>query len=350
MRFKIFILFFLALFQLGYSQRNSEFSLNNDSVLFTPEFFDGTEPLEVTLEFDIKKYEKEKSDSEYIPAKLSYFMNDSIEIMKNVRIKARGEFRRDNCLFSPYWLNLKNSSITDDSFSNINKIKVVSHCKDTKAYTDNLIKEFLAYKIYNIITDFSFKVRLLKINYIDIGRKNKLTTQIAFLIEPEDMLAERLEAYSLSLDKINYGQTDSTITTVMSMFQYLIGNTDYSVTGRHNVKILTLKDFTKPGLIPIPYDFDFSGLVNAHYARPQTSLEIKSVTTRYFYGMCRSDHMYNQVLSLFKEKEDEVFALLETFEPIDKKTRRYAINYIEEFYKEIENPRFIKNKLRSTCE
>jgi hypothetical protein len=247
-------------------------------------------------------------------------------------------------------LNIKETNLNDSYLSDVNKIKVVSHCKDSKTYSDYLIKEYLAYKILNNITDNSFKVRLLKVKYIDAGRKNKTSTNWAFMIEPEGLLAERLEAYPLKMDKVKYSQTDSILTTAMSIFQYMIGNTDYSVAGRHNVKLLTLKDFTKPALVPIPYDFDFSGLVNAYYARPSEKIGIKSVTERYYYGMCRSDQLYNQILDLFTEKRGEIFTLIESFEYIDKKTRKYVLNYLEDFYKEIENSKFIKNHIRTTCE
>ena len=350
MRILFLIVCFICFSLFGYSQADINTNTNNDTILFPPDFFDQTEPLELTLEFDIKKFSSEKSDSVYLQANLSYFINEIEKIEKTARIKPRGEYRRNHCFFSPFWLNIKKADLNNDYLSNVNKIKVVSHCRDSKTYSDFLIKEYLAYKIFNIITDYSFKVRLLKITYIDTGRKNKITTNWAFMIEPEDMLADRLKAYKLKIDKINYNQTDTMLTTVMSIFQYMIGNTDYSVAGRHNIKLLTLKDYTKPSLIPVPYDFDFSGLVNTHYARPQPSLGTESVTERYFYGMCRSDQLYNQVLNLFAEKKDEIFILIESFEHIDKKSRKYVLNYLEDFYIEIENPRFVKNHLRSTCE
>lgn len=347
----LMIFIFLACFvSFGYSSTNVKTNAKNDTILFSPDFFDQTEPLDITLEFDIKKFMKEKSDSKYLPAKLSYFINKNERVEEIVRIKARGEFRRDHCHFSPFWMNIKEADNIDEYFSDIKKIKVVTHCKDSKEYNNYLGKEFLAYKILNIITGYSFKVRLLNITYIDIGKKNKISNQLAFMIEPEELLAERLNAYPLKMDKVKYSQTDSIKTTTMSMFQYMIGNTDYSVAGRHNVKLLVSKDYKKPGIIPIPYDFDFCGLVNAYYAGTSDKIDIKSVTERYYYGMCRSDQLYNQILELFRDKKEDIFSLIQSFEYIDKKTRKYMLAYIDDFYEQIENPNFIKFYIRSTCE
>ena len=330
--------------------QDKDFASDTDTTLFPANFFDQADPLEITLAFDIKKYKKEKSDEEYLPAKLTYTSNTGVPVERDVRVRARGEYRRNYCFLPPYWINIKKSDISNDHLADVKKIKVVSHCKDANVYRGYLIKEYLAYKIYNIITDYSFKVRLLKVNYIDTGRKNKSSTEMAFMLEPEDLLSERLEAYPLEMDKLKYSQTDSMLTTTMSVFQFMIGNTDYSVTGRHNLKLLTLKDYTKPSVIPIPYDFDFSGLVNTNYALPSPKISITKVTERYFYGMCRSDRLYGEILELFVLKKDEIFALVENFEYISKKNKKYILSYLSEFYAMIEKDSFVEKYFRTTCE
>lgn len=350
MRNLLIFIFVVCSTSFAFSLTKLKIDSINDTILFPPDFFDQTEPLDITLEFDIKKFMKEKSDAEYLPAKLSYFNNERKRIEEEVRIKARGEFRRNHCFFSPFWMNIKETNITEEYFYDINKIKVVTHCKDSKQYNNYLIKEYLAYKILNILTDYSFKVRLLNIKYIDTGRKNKVNNQMAFMIEPEELLAERLNCYPLKMDKVRYSHTDSFITTTMSIFQYMIGNTDYSVAGRHNVKLLVSKDHKKPWIIPIPYDFDFSGLVNAYYASPSDKIYIKNVTERYYIGLCRSDHLYNQVLDLFRDKKEEIFNLIQSFEYLDKKTRKYMLSYLHDFYEQIEYSGFIRNYLRVTCD
>lgn len=352
MRILAIILSIVFYCQVGFSQTDIESSAVSDTILFPKDFFDQSETLNLELTFDIKKFMIEKSDSEYLPAKLAYYSADNYKIEKEVRIKARGEFRKNNCQFPPYWLNIKRSNVINDHLSEANKVKIVTHCKDSRAidYEDYLIREYLIYKMYNIITDYSFRVRLLNIKYVDTGRNNKTYQKQAFMIEPEKRMAERLEAYPLEMDDIRFSLTDTIMTVTMSIFNYMIGNTDYSISGRHNIKLLTLKDYTKPDPVPVPYDFDFAGFVNAFYANPRPELGIEDVTERYFYGICRTDNLYNIVLDIYKDKQEEIYELLETFEPLHKRSRKEIINYIDEFYNEIERPGFIEKKLRTTCE
>jgi hypothetical protein len=350
MTFKKLCYYTLLLSLFSVTQNKLLYAQDTDSVLFTKDFFEEDIALDLTLKFDIKKFIDDKMDELYVPAYLSYKINDTIVINKQVRIKSRGVVRKDFCYFPPYFLNIKNTELPDNLLSNINKVKVVSHCKNSEVYNNYLLKEYLVYRIFNIITDYSFKVRLLNVKYIDTGRKDKAFTYRAFMIEPEELLAERLDALVLNMDNFRYSQTDSVITTVMSLFQYMIGNTDYSITGRHNLKLITLKDHTKQSIIPVPYDFDFSGFVNTHYAKPQSSIRIENVTDRYFYGMCRTDDVYLDAINIFQEKKEEIFSFILTCEYLDMKTIRQSVNYLEEFYKELEKPKFIENKLRITCE
>ncbi|MBW2998369.1 hypothetical protein KY321_02410, partial [Candidatus Woesearchaeota archaeon] len=134
-----------------------------------------------------------------------------------------------------------------------------------------------------------------------------------------------------------------------SIFQYMIGNSDFSVSGRHNLKLLKSKDYKETELIPIPYDLDYSGLVNAHYAVPSDKIPIEEVTQRFYRGLCRNDDLYNYVLDIFREKKDEIYSFIESFEYLDKKSQKYILKYISDFYDEIERDNFIKKKIRPTC-
>ncbi len=349
MRILFFIVCFISFWQFGYSQTDINTNINNDTILFPPDFFDQTEPLELTLEFDIKKYMNEKAKEEYLPAKLTYFVNDSSEIEKNVRIRARGISRQRHCRLPPFWLNIKESNIIDDYISDSKKIKVVTLCRNGNEYTKYLLNEYIIYRLYNIITDKSFKVRLLRINYIDTGKRNKESESWAFMIEPENLLAKRLDAFDIKIDYLNYKHTDSMSADIMCFFQYMIGNTDFTVNGRHNVKLFKYKDIAKPLLIPIPYDFDFAGLVNADYANPAEILDMESVTERYFLGLCRSDYQYLKVINIFEAKKDEMYSFIDLFEYLDRKSQESTLKYLDEFYKEMSKPNFIENSLRKTC-
>ena len=209
---------------------------------------------------------------------------------------------------------------------------MVTHCANSRLNLNYVLKEYLAYKIYNLLSPYSFRVRLVKVKYVDTGRKNKEYDTWGFFIEPEDLLAERLDALPVKLDYPGLSQTDPEVTGIMTVFNYLIGNADYSVTSRHNVKLLRLKDLGKMNPVPVPYDFDYSGLVNAHYAIPGDNLGITSVTQRYFLGPCRSEEDFRQIFSYFFGKKEEIYQLIESFEYLDERERNWAIAYLDEFF------------------
>lgn len=339
---KYYLVFFLLVIGSSLYSQNTQ---KKDSIFISDDFFTFEDILEFDLIFDIDEFKKEKSDSIYLPAVLRYR-----NIAKNVRVRSRGIYRNNYCSFPPLLLNVKKANITEGLFVGENKYKIVTHCKNSKQNNNNLFKEYITYKLLNIISDYSFKVRLAKINYINTSKENDLSTNWAFIIEPEDVLAERLKTYPLKRDNMKYRQADTMQTTIMSIFQYMIGNTDYSIGGRHNVKLLVSKDHTKPGFIPVPYDFDFAGIVNAYYAKPNPDLPIKSVTERLYYGMCRSDDIYNEVLDMFREKKEEMYNYIYSCDFLDKKTSKYLLSYLDEFYKQIDKRRFIELHIRTTCE
>lgn len=341
---------FILLFFFSFSLYAQEESLEKKDVFITADFFDKEEILEFDLAFDIRTYSKEKSDSIYLPAVLSFYNQDSIKVSKDVKLRSRGIYRNNLCSFPPIMLNLKKANIREGVYEGEKKYKIVTHCKTTKVFERYIHSEYITYKLWSIISDYSFKVRLAKINYINTLAKNDTSTQWAFILEPEDALAERLDMYPLKRDNMRYSQADTLQTTIMSIFQFMIGNTDYSIGGRHNVKLLVSKDHTKPGFIPVPYDFDFSGMVNTYYARPNPDLPIKSVTHRIYYGMCRSDEVYNEVLALFLEKKEQMYNYVLTAEYLNKKTRKYIVSYLDEFYKLIGKKRFVELYIRTTCD
>ncbi len=152
------------------------------------------------------------------------------------------------------------------------------------------------------------------------------------MIEPKEVMAERLDAYPLKENKISYKSTDRMQTDIMCLFQYLIGNADYSIQSRQNVKLLNMKDPDKQRPIPVPYDFDYSGFVNAEYAIPGDNLGIEKVTDRYFLGPCRSNERYSQILDIFYDKKNEIYSLVNSSEHLRESSKRTAIKYLDEFF------------------
>jgi hypothetical protein len=320
-----------------------------DTIAIGVDIFAEEEPASITLIYDIRYFLRNKHKDEYIKARMIYHFNDTIDIEHEIRLKARGKNRFERCPFPPIWINISKADFKNRQLEGTKKIKMVTHCARTQANFNYVFKEYLIYKMYNLLTPYSFRARLIKVKYVDTGRKNKEYDAWGFLIEPEDLLADRLGAIPLKRDNVRLNQTDPGITDIMAIFQYMIGNADYSITARQNVKLLLSEDVEDWKPIPVPYDFDYAGFVNANYAIPGDNLGITSVTQRYFLGPCRSEETYNQVFSYFNDKSEELYKLVESFEYLPEKERKRALEYLDEFLLNNGDPRYISRNLLGTC-
>lgn len=320
-----------------------------DTIDTSVDLFNETGPMDITLTFDLKNYQRNKFAGEYIPVHFHYQINDTLGLEKSIRIKARGEFRRKHCSFAPFWLNIRKADIANQHLQEVKRMKIVTHCRGSREYADYLLKEYLTYKIYNILSPVSFRVRLLRMRYVDTGRKNRVTESWAFMIEPEGMLAERYDALAIKNDKLSMRYMEPESMGLVALFQFMIGNPDFSIVGRHNVKILGLPGFRSEGFTPVPYDFDYTGLVNAAYAIPGENLGITSVTERYFLGLCRDMNEYQKVIDHMENHRDEILEMINSFPYLKEKRKNAMISYLEEFYFLASNPELIQKRLQRSC-
>ncbi len=320
-----------------------------DTLEVYEDFFFLEEPVNLTMEFNIKEFKKARRKADYHPAEMTNHVDDSFQVKHDVRVRARGEFRRDNCTMPPYWINVRYSGIEAEDFRDFRKMKMVTRCREASQYADYVLKEYLVYKIYNLITEYSFNVRLVRVKYIDTGKKNEVTENWAFLIEPEELLTKRLNAKAIPSDRLSMRTVNPEIMDLMALFQYMIGHGDFSVTGRHNLKIIALKDPGPAGFLPVPYDFDYTGLVDAHYAVPGETLGIASVKERYYLGACRSKDVHLITIQKLAEYQDEILDLIMNFEYLDEDERLDMVAYIASYFVESEQDRFVEAYLEPTC-
>jgi hypothetical protein len=344
----VFLFWIIALPAISTGQDNP-YALE-DSLVIDIDVFGIEEPAVITLNYDMKEFQKRQSQDQYLEAELIYHMSDSLDDRHHdVRIKSRGKNRKEICAFPPIWINISKSDIKNKHLGDFKKMKLVTHCGGSAIYSNYVMAEYLAYKIYNLISPYSFRVRLVQMKYLDTGKRKREISSWAFLIEPEQMLADRLEMLAFKNDRVSIKTTNKQWTDLMSMFQYMIGNSDYSVVGRQNVKLLRDLDPAELRIIPVPYDFDYAGMVNAHYAVPGDNLGIRSVRERYFLGPCRTAEEHEEVLDILRAKKESIFELVNGFEYMPEKQRAGIIAYLEEFYTHSEMPRFIERDIQSTC-
>ncbi|HEX8278293.1 MAG TPA: hypothetical protein VF540_06340, partial [Segetibacter sp.] len=241
-------------------------------------FFADDKLIDVTLTTDLKKLKSEKKTPTWQPATISMRFEDSLEIKEEIRVEQRGEYRKNNCEIASLMLNFKNP--TSPKLSALKKLKFVGGCRSGSVDEELLLKEYLVYKIYNLLTVMSFQVRLLHVTYKDSKQKAKPYLQYAFLIEDMNDMAARNNCKEIKKREFSAEATNRQQMTLVNLFQYMIGNTDWSVGKYHNIKLMLSKNDTLSPPYTIPYDFDYAGIVDAPYAVPNEELEIKTVRDR----------------------------------------------------------------------
>jgi hypothetical protein len=315
----------------------------SDFGLFTNEV-----PLELDLRFDITHYTRKKPKEEYLKAILTYHLNDKDSVNKEIRLKSRGEFRNGYCSFPPIVVNFKKGGFKKEDLKDIEKMKLVTHCMSGNE--QNLLKEFLIYKLYNVLTDSSFRVRLLKINYINTYKESKPIRSYGFFIEPVSILADRIKCTPVEALNLNQRNILPEYMDRVAIFNYMIGNTDWSVPNLHNVRVFTVPGSADPSLgLAIPYDFDYSGLVNAHYAVPAEGLKITSVRDRIYLGLCREPEDFTRAIKKFADKKEEFYKVIREFQYLDDKTKKGILKYLDEFYSGFDTKNTIVDEFEREC-
>ncbi len=265
-----------------------------------------------------------------------------------VQARTRGIWRLKMCDFPPLRLNFSGEKTKGTIFHNLDKPKLVSYCQDNDSYDQYMLQEFQLYRIYQLLTPVSHKARLLHLTYADSANGKVRARRYGFLIEEPKAIAARLGGKILESKGALPGDLDPDQDALFGVFQYMIGNTDFSVAALHNVELLFREDGT---VLPIAYDFDFAGAVNARYAAPDEKLNIPNVRFRLFRGYCTSEESFNRVFALFKEKRPEIYALYNDSigKLMDPGKAKETLRYFDEFYETINNPRSAKRSIIQSC-
>jgi hypothetical protein len=296
------------------------------------DLFAEEEPLEVSLEFDYKNFIRRKYKDEYQPALITVHLNDSLQVSDTIRIKARGEFRKRYCNFPPIRLNFKKADFEVPALSQLEKVKLVTHCKASVTFEQYLIKEYLTYKSYNLLTDKSFRVRLVHMTYVDSKGKKKPIDKMGFVIEEVEKVAARNKCIEFEAENVHPELTNREQMTLIALFQYMIGNTDWHVPSLHNVRLIKNLDFTSDQVYAVPYDFDYCGLVDAVYAIPGPQLAIESVRDRFYMGFERGPEELQKTIALFLEQEEAIYALFENSPYLGEREKASSVKYLKEYF------------------
>jgi len=324
-------------------------SISAQSQLDGFEFFgDGQSIIQGKLSSDFKFLRKNKMNTSYQPAVFTMYGENGDSLSVSVKIKARGEFRRQECSFSPIRIKFKKDDFTNSTVKEYNKLKWVTHCQSGKGQSDKVIEEYLIYKAYAYLTEFSFRVRLMEIEYVDTGSKRSPGFYYAFLIEDIDQVAHRNGALELKVRNLHPEHGDREISTIMPMAMYMIGFTDWEVMTMHNIKLIQIKNSNRRP-IPIPYDFDYSGLIDPAYALPPEFLGISDVTQRVFRGFCRVDSEWADARKLFLENKDNILNLWQNDTLLNPRVKNTDLQYLEEFFDIIADDKKFSKTIKAEC-
>lgn len=291
-------------------------------------------PLSIKLSYSNKEVNAKTDDSTYIKTNMEFLHEEKWSSIE-VRIRARGNFRRSECYFPPIKMKIKKDQYKETLFDGNKSMKLVLPCKLEPENNDNILQEFIAYKIYEQISPYHFKTRRVDIDFNEIrGKKTKNFKLKGFLIEDDKRVAKRHEGKVF--ERYIHPMAMQHLTSVQNaFFQYLLGNTDFSVAYQHNGKLL----YVDKKIIPLPYDFDMTGWVNPSYATVNSTLGISSVQDRVYRGFKRDQEYFDQVREQFIDKKSQLMQIVSSFENEFSNPKEYAnmFEFMEDFFEVLES-------------
>jgi hypothetical protein len=269
-------------------------------------------------------------------------------------VTTRGKSRLEQCKFPPLSINFKGQERKGTLFDGQKKLKLVTHCRNGDTYKRYLIQEYSIYRVFNVLTDKSFRVRKLDATYRDSEGKKSDVTAMAFFLESDNEVADRLGMQTLDVSIVNPSQLEPGHASIFALFQFLVANTDWSaIKGPgdegccHNGKVIAPPD-SIAGWLVIPYDFDQSGIINTKYSLPAAGLGIRSVRQRVYRGRCINLDRLDETIARFNERRPQITALL-LGDETPAAFRQTTSHYIDEFYEIINDPLQRERKIENNC-
>jgi hypothetical protein len=345
--------------------------------------FDSQDVLDITLPLDFKSLcrPRESEDCDYIATTLEYQVpEDSSEAPTDetvtitpleemgsmqssgalpVEVIVRGGWRAlpENCSVPPLFVRFDENSSATTPFEGQTMLPLTTHCgrgmsldaasrKLSNAdWEQYLLREFLAYRLYNTITDLSLRVRLVRIHYPNPDKPRRSIENYAFFTEHFDSLAERSGMTRPGRGAFDPERLDAMASGMLALFQFMIGNTDFSLARERNLILLDQSGRQ----LPVPYDFDMSGLVNTHYAGPAPGVPIKNVRERYFLGYCQPGTDWETLYDRFQKREQAILKLTRTVPGMHRRSIKSTLRFLEKFFDLLNDPGARQRQISGQC-
>jgi hypothetical protein len=328
-----------------------------------PLLFESLSLLELTMpvNFDSLCRPSESPDCDYTHTVFNYRDSAGVEQSLPISIRRRDGWRatKTNCQVPTLFVRFNAQDTVGTPFEGQSSLALTSHCgkgispqvaqsrRLPDAFESYVVNEYLGYRLYNLIADASLRVRLVRINYTDPDNPRRDFKQYAFFAEHFESLAARLNAQLLPSRSFDPERLDFAVADQLALFQYMVGNTDWSIPDQDNVILIQMENGNH---VPVLFDLDMSGLVNAYYSRPEPELPIRSVKQRYNKGFCHEDTNWDELFSRFNTLRAHIMGELADTPGLRMGDRRMSSAYLDSFFNILGSEESRKSLIMEACQ
>lgn len=303
---------------------------------------------DVYLRLDWKNLLKNKKEKVYQDATLCCRSSPNDSLTMNAKVRTRGHMRLDICDYPPLKLKIDKSDLSRNQLSNFNELDIVNRCQVNEFYQQLILKEFLCYKLWELVSPYYLKTQLIRLHCQDTTGRDVHETSIAFLVEDPEEMCNRLGGKNIKNEMIRNSALERQPFLRLSLFEFMIGNTDWYIANRHNIEFIGIPGHTL--LITVPYDFDYSGLVQAPYAAPNETIKTDDVSIRFYQGLCHTEPEVRGQLQVFLDQKEKILQMPYQIQGLNEKSIRQTIEYLQGFYDVVENPKKFKSQVLEHCD
>lgn len=312
-----------------------------------PPLFASRELLTLTIATDLQPLMRDKmEDAPWREGFIAFPGENGETLRRPVRLRTRGLWRLRHCSFPPLRFNFVKDSVKGTVFARQDRPKLATHCRSSNDYEQWLLQEYLVYRVQEVLTPVGLMARLARITYVDVAAREDTVTRYAILLEDPDAMAERLGGRRIETKGIPQTHLDGSSAVILGLFQFMIGNTDWSVPGLHNIELV---ETATGDYLGVAYDYDWTGAIDARYAEPAATLGIRNVRQRLWRGICPDTTTLQTAIEHFQAQRPRVEAMFDSVPGLEPARARRMREYFGEFYDLIAEPRRIHRELGRAC-
>jgi len=314
-----------------------------------PALFTSETPLAITFRTNLRQLRRDKQDeAPWRWASVTYQDSAGKSVEVPLRARTRGIWRLKHCDFPPVRFNFAAKDTKGTIFEGVDKPKIVNFCKDTDPFEQYVLQEAQLYRIYRLLTPVSHRVRVTRLSYVDSANGKRDAERYGIIIEDPDQMANRNLAKVTEVKGAGPSDLEPKEFALAYMFLYLIGNLDFSFSGLHNTELITTTDGR---VLPVVYDFDYSGAVNAPYAVAPPNYNVPNVRTRKFLAPCELAAEFPSAVAKLVEQKEAIYALYR--DEVGKLLRPHVVqstfDYFDDFYEQVRTPQDAERNIFRKC-